>query len=291
MWSLPGINRLFEINARLVIRVCAGILLCFSLSQAYAIVPARFLGQPKSIDNYTIASLNKMVRATGTSRAERVERYMQRSLAYSRIFHFNEALNDLNQALRLNPGSAKAHYLRAIVYARLEKNEQAYADFDKTLKLNPKYLSALLQRAHLYFLHGKYEAAQKDFTQYLQEKPNDLYRMLWIFLCERYQRRDGSVLGFYSNNQDLSAWPGAMVKLYRGDVDLQDLVPPLKRTLKRWNAASRCEAYFYLGQFHFIRGEMRQALAYFQEAVKTRQKALIEYEFALVYVDRLKNQK
>jgi len=252
-----------------------------------AIVPARYLGQPKSVDNYTIASLNKMIATGGVSRSEKVERFIQRSLAYSKILHFNEALSDLNQALRLDPAHVEGHYLRAVVYARMERSALAQADFERALRLNPKYLPAILQRGHLYFLNGNYEAAQKEFTLYLKEKPNDLYRALWIYLCEKYMRRDGTVLRFYTENQDLNAWPGAMVKLYLGDIDLKDLVDALKKSLKSWRASNRCEAYYYLGQYHYLLGEYQQALAYFQQAVKTRQHDLIEYEFSLVFVDKM----
>jgi len=256
-------------------------------ANAYAIVPGRYLGPPKSVDNYTIASLNKLISAGGASHAERVERYVKRALAYAKLYHFKEALDDLNEALRLDPQHVEAHYLRAVMYARLEQSDLAQADFERSLRLNPNYLPSILQRGHLYFLNGHYELAQKAFTQYLKLKPNDMYRALWVYLCEQYMRRKGTVLRFYTRNQDLNAWPGAMVKLYLGDVDLKDLVDALKKSLKSWRASNRCEAYFYLAQYHYVRGEYKQALAYFQQAVKTRQYDLIEYEFSLVYVEKL----
>ena len=267
----------------------ATLLLCLSICSlnAVAIVPARYLGEPKSVDNFTIASLNKMISAGGASLSERVERYVQRALAYTRILHFDEALRDLNQALRLDPAHVKAHYFRAIVYARMEQSALAQADFEKALRLNPGFLPAILQRGYLYFLNGHYESAQKEFTSYLKQKPGDLYRVIWIYLCEKYLSRNDTVIRLYTQNQDLNAWPGAIVKLYLGDVDLKDVVDALRQSLKTWSAENRCEAYFYLGQYHYLRGEYQQALAYFQQAVKTRQHELIEYEFSLVYVDNM----
>lgn len=275
----------------MTIRLIA-LLLTSSVSiSALAIVPASFLGQPKSLDNYTLASLNKMVAAGGASRTEKVERLVQRSLAYSNLLRFHEALDDLNQAVRQDPAHVKAHYLRGVVYARLGQSAQAHADFDRALRLDPKYLPAILQSGYLYFLNGNYESAQKQFTHFLKEKPGDLYRALWIYLCEQYLHRDGNSLRFYTQDSDLNPWPGAMVKLYLGDVGLIDLVDALKKTLKSWKPENRCEAYFYLGQYHYLHGEFSQALAYFEEAVKTRQSELIEYEFSLVYIDSIKKNR
>jgi len=291
MVSKPDVSIDASVTIMKAIQAISLLFIVFLSVPAEAIVPAGYLGQPKSVDNYTIASLDKMIAAGGASRSERVERFVQRALAYSKLLHFHKALDDLNQALRLDPAHVKAHYLRAIVYARLGQSALAQADFDRALRLNPKFLPALLQSGHLYFLNGDYESAQKQFTHYLKEKPGDLYRALWIYLCEQYMHRNSSVLRFYTEHQDLNAWPGAIVKLYLGDVDLKDVVDALKKNLKSWSANSRCEAYFYLAQYHYLHGEYQQSLAYFEEAIKTRQYDLIEYEFALVYVDNMRKKK
>ncbi|GGA46562.1 serine/threonine-protein kinase [Okeania sp. KiyG1] len=78
---------------------------------------------------------------------------------------YEQAIADLNQAIRLNPKLTKAYNLRGIVYDLQREYEQAIANYSKAIRLNPK--SALLynNRGWTYYNQKEYEKAIADYNQ------------------------------------------------------------------------------------------------------------------------------
>jgi tetratricopeptide (TPR) repeat protein len=58
-------------------------------------------------------------------------------VAYSRTGDYDQALADLGEAIRLNPGYARAYLARAWVHAKKGDDAQAKADRQKAGELDP----------------------------------------------------------------------------------------------------------------------------------------------------------
>lgn len=85
------------------------------------------------------------------------------------------AINDYNQAIRLNPNYAYAYFQRAnIRYDRGDK-EGAIEDYSQTIRLNPTYAEAYFNRGVTRQNQGDQKGALEDFNQYLRLNPNDLF--------------------------------------------------------------------------------------------------------------------
>ena len=77
------------------------------------------------------------------------EAYYKRSVAYTKLGRFKEAINDQNEALRLNPGILKIYDERAKLRMLVEDYPGAVADFTKAIELTPIAQPSLLcQQAH-----------------------------------------------------------------------------------------------------------------------------------------------
>ena len=61
-----------------------------------------------------------------------------------------QAIEDLNQALALNPKYAEAYNNRGYVYMRLQNYEAALADLNRAIELRPDYATALRNRGDIY---------------------------------------------------------------------------------------------------------------------------------------------
>ena len=274
--------------------------LIFGASYSHAVVPARYLGSEQAL-NLTIASFTKVINSNRLSESALAERYIERGLEYGRLFRYQRSVADFSKAIALNQSSAKVAYVhRAFAYARLENYDKAFQDFTAVLSGNTQNLSALdlsaiRQRAALHYLRGHYQQAAQDFSLYLRYKPTDMYRMLWMYLAEFYANSGdaelsnsaASLIRQYSEKSDLQQWPGALLQLYMGDIPLDNLLLALKPILSSWDANYRCEVYFYVGQYHLLQGNKVQAIRYFDQAVKTKAKSLIEYEFSVAYLRKL----
>jgi lipoprotein NlpI len=159
------------------------------------------------------------------------------------------------------------------------------------LQAQPNNLRAYVTRGTLNFLVGKYENAAADFKRYLRLKPNDIYRMLWLFLSEKYHNRDAvSDVPQFSARVNLDQWPGAILKLYLGEVEAEAVIDALSKGVPNMQIGHACEAYYYLAQYFLLQNDRQKALELFNKAVATQAKSYVEYEFALAYSLKLRQK-
>jgi tetratricopeptide (TPR) repeat protein len=64
---------------------------------------------------------------------------VRRGFARSRTHKYDEALKDLNEAIRLGPNSAEAYYFRAVTWQAKGDNARAMADFRHCVDLDPSF--------------------------------------------------------------------------------------------------------------------------------------------------------
>lgn len=254
---------------------------------ADALVPQRFLGPPAPL-NYTITSFTKVINSGRFKNEDLAQLYWERGVQYGQLGYFDKAIIDYSQALQLRPAQTTAWLNRAVAYARLEKYDEAYADLERVSQLDPAHPSLYNTRGTLSFLLGRYPDAIRDFKHYLSLRPADLYRMLWLYLSEKHLNPNApGEFGRYVAGVNLDVWPGAMLRLFQGQVGVENVLQSLSKNLGGWDAGSRCEAYFYLGQYYLLQHDNSKALQFFREAVKTGATGYTEYEFSLVYADKL----
>jgi serine/threonine-protein kinase len=85
----------------------------------------------------------------------------------------SEAIDDLNQALKLDPTDTPALTLRAELVSESGKNDIAVKDFSEAIRQNPGDWSKYHQRANAYMKLGKVQEALNDYTQIVKLNPNE----------------------------------------------------------------------------------------------------------------------
>jgi clan AA aspartic protease (TIGR02281 family) len=75
-----------------------------------------------------------------------------------------DAITDLNEAIRQAPDQADYYASRAKAYWTVRQSDAALTDLNKALSLDPKNLDALLLRARLHFSHKDLASAETDMT-------------------------------------------------------------------------------------------------------------------------------
>ena len=255
---------------------------CYAAA-ANAVVPQRYLKVQYPL-NYTIASFNKVIDSGRYHGDDLAQLYWERAVQYSDLHHYHKAIEDYARCIKLRPGFVSAYLNRAVAYARVEQYDAAFADFKQALSRDPGNASAYNTRGALNFLLGRYQDAVTDFKHYLKLRPDDSYRLLWLYMSEKNLNPDKpGDLANYVEGVNLDIWPGAMVRLFLGEVPVDNVIKALTDNLGKWNNGSRCEAYFYLGQYYLLQGDRNKALQYFRKAVATKATGYMEYEFAVAY--------
>jgi tetratricopeptide (TPR) repeat protein len=88
--------------------------------------------------------------------------YLNRGWAYFSLGDYQLAIDDYNQAIRLNPDYTEAYYNRGIAYFNLGHYQLAIDDYNQAIRLNPDYAEAYNNRGGAYFRQGNNKLGCRD---------------------------------------------------------------------------------------------------------------------------------
>jgi len=97
--------------------------------------------------------------------------FNNRAGAYFSRGLFEQAIRDLDQAVKLNPNYARAFVHRGRVYRSMGQYDRAIQDFDQAIKLEPTYAHAFVERGSVYSHQGQHKRAIQDFDQAIKLDP------------------------------------------------------------------------------------------------------------------------
>ncbi len=72
-----------------------------------------------------------------------IEEYVNSAFAHLERGDYEQAIEDYNKAIELDPDFAEAYYLRGVAYYVFDDPEQAIEDFTKAIELDPNFASGL----------------------------------------------------------------------------------------------------------------------------------------------------
>ncbi|MGB8686007.1 MAG: tetratricopeptide repeat protein [Microcoleus sp.] len=157
----------------------------------------------------------------------------------------DNALKDYNEAIKLDPKSAKAYGNRGAVYGDKGDKDNALKDYNEAIKLDPKSTVAYNNRGVVYRDKGDYDNALKDFNEVIKLDPK---------LAAAYYNR-------------------GLVYISKGDKDnaLKDFNETIKLDPKL------AKAYYDRGVVYIGKGDYDNALKDFNEVIKLDPKDAAAY--------------
>ena len=99
--------------------------------------------------------------------------YSNRGTTYDALGQYSRAIEDYDEAIRLNPNYAMAYYNRGAAYGDLGQYERAIENYDEAIRLNPYYAKAYNNRVIAYVNLDQYSRAIEDLDQLTQLDPNN----------------------------------------------------------------------------------------------------------------------
>jgi len=99
--------------------------------------------------------------------------YFNSGERYFNTGKYQEAVIEFQNATRIDPGFAEAHYQLARSYLSLNASEAAFRELTETVSLDPKNADAQVQLAILFIARRQYKQAQATAEQVLAKDPNN----------------------------------------------------------------------------------------------------------------------
>jgi lipoprotein NlpI len=215
--------------------------------------------------------------------------YYNRALARSHLGQADPAIADYDAVIRLKPAQANAYLGRAAEWISKNDYKRAIADFGQALRIDAQSSAAYFGRGRARFYAGEWSAAVSDLERAHQLAPT-AYSALWLFLA---RKRAGVAAEQMLKHEASSiagggAWPRPVVELYLGNATPESVVRAATDADTTRQGELRCEASFYLAQWHLLRGTREPALQLLTEAESGCSRTFIEREGAVAELRRLR---
>ncbi len=104
--------------------------------------------------------------------AQHVELLLDRAGTLADAGKYDEVLNDVDAALKIQPNNAEAIAFRASAFRSMGKIDDAMAEAERAVGIAPDNVAALLERGNLYRLKRRLPEARKDWLHILEVDPD-----------------------------------------------------------------------------------------------------------------------
>ena len=97
--------------------------------------------------------------------------YVSRGAVFEKKGDSDRAIADFSEAIRINPRSADAFFIRANAYSRAGDFDRAIADYNETIRIDPNHAKSYDGRGFAYYRKGEYDRTIADENEALRLDP------------------------------------------------------------------------------------------------------------------------
>lgn len=208
--------------------------------------------------------------------------YAYRGYALVRHDQADAAIAELDHGLRLAPDNAYAYYVRAAAWRAKNELARAVADNRQAIQLSPQTTDYVVGLGITLFAAGQFRDAISNLPGDLPSA-NQAYAILFRYLAqERIGESGTSQLQQNASLLKGKEWPYPLIALYLGQASPKAAMDSAK------SVNERCEAHFYVGQWHLLNRQLAPATTELQTAAATCAHSMLEYQVTVAELARLK---
>lgn len=214
--------------------------------------------------------------------------YRYLALAYHASGNKERTFATYDEAIQRFPKQPLAYVNRAAGFSSIGDMKRSLADFDQAIALDPKQSIVFGTRAFARFQSGDFEGSAADYAMVWSLDPTQAglpkeYVPIWHFLALARSNPTAAKAALAERmvKIDQSNWPFPVVKMFMG-------VQPANQIMEQAKTPDeRCEASFYLGQWHLLNGDKSAARTALNAAFATCPKTFFEYRGAEAELKRM----
>jgi lipoprotein NlpI len=196
-----------------------------------------------------------------------------RAGVFESLEKFKDADADLTRAIELAPEEPEAIQRRGCVRFKRGQIEASIRDFDRVIELRPERKVSHWQRGISYYYAGRFDEGRKQFEGYQDYDSSDVENAIWRFMC--MARKDGieaARRAILKIGDDRRVPMRQVYDLYAGKLQPADVLAAARAEKPAASQLNRqlFYAHLYVGIYHDLLGERKQALDHLQQAVEHR---------------------
>lgn len=241
-----------------------------------------------------LARLGQLLSSNELNSEQRAELFYERGVVFDRVGLRTMARIDFTRALRERPDFAEAYNFIGVYLTEQQSFDEAYDAFDSALELMPDYDYAYLNRGIALYYGGRSKLAVKDLAEFYRHKPEDPYRVLWLYLAESKQdpKMAFQELQRRYNQRHSDEWGWRIVSVFAGKQGINQFLQGVEQESRdnRELAERLCEAYFYFAKLSQLQGNDDKAVSYFKLSLANNVYDFIEHRYARLELQLLAPQ-
>lgn len=178
------------------------------------------------------------------------------------------AMSAMDAAVALFPGDPHYLTLRGVYRTTAGQPAQGLPDLDEAVRVAPG--SLLIRRARGFtLLHlGRFVEAAADMRLALKAQDYSPFLPLELHVVRMRTGVDDRIeFGASTERFDPKVWPGPIVAFYRGDLAAEAVIAAADASPSADRTGNLCEAYYFIGQAATAAGELANAKGLFEQAV------------------------
>jgi tetratricopeptide (TPR) repeat protein len=215
--------------------------------------------------------------------------YADRGASRGQKGDIDGAIEDFNRALELNPSNALAYANRG--GDRLEKGDLSGAieDLGHAVELNPNDADSFANLGRIKQRMGNFAEALVDYDKAIELNPEGDSAHYWYFFRQLVQMQLKQAPNDFSATVAgwKDGWAKTIGQYLAGGIDETAVLTAAEKPGDEPVVGQHCEAFYYIGMMHLLKGDTTGARDSFQKCVATGQKDYDEYDFARAELARL----
>jgi tetratricopeptide (TPR) repeat protein/predicted Ser/Thr protein kinase len=246
--------------------------------EAYHVGRATALSDRKEYDE-AIMELNEAIRLN----PKNAPAFILRGRAWYWKNEYDKAIGDFDEAIRLDPDSANAFVWRGRAWYRKKEYDRAIQDYDEAVRLDPNNFDAFFRRGLAWYRKKEYDQAIRDFDQAIHLQPDEGYAAIMCYFAARRTGNERVAERVLKESADSPSapWPNPAVRFLRGQIDEAQLL------MLADDDEKRTEAHSYLGLYQAIKDRKKEAIAHFRWVKDHGSSAVSAHALALEELERL----
>ncbi|WP_372882876.1 lipoprotein NlpI [Psychromonas sp.] len=238
-------------------------------------------------DEIKLLRINQLLaEEKGLSGRQRAILFYERGAIYDRMGLTAHSRYDFTQALNADPTFAEPYNSLGLYLLLSQSYDEAFDAFDSALELSQEMQYSYLHRAAGLYQVERYYLAKSDIEKFYMLDKTDPYRILWRFIITAQLDPQKALDALRSDTQlkeDMRyAW--SIVDVIAGRITEKRFLETVSYGVRSNKELAKrlCEAYFYLGHWHKLSGNIEKAIYYFKLSTATNIHEFIEYKYSLM---------